>query len=112
MKIVPNRKSETILDVLKEFVVPGTIIRTDCHPSYPDAVLKFGSIHEKINHSKGFKNKNNQTTNPIESMWSNFKSMYRKRHGLLKSRLGNFVQEYIWRRRNCVARSKDETWEA
>ncbi|KCZ77997.1 hypothetical protein H311_00980 [Anncaliia algerae PRA109] len=33
-----------------------SILITDCYPSYPSAVAKFGSDHKIVNHSEGFCN--------------------------------------------------------
>ena len=68
LKLVPNRKVPTILDVFEEHVVPGSIIVTDGYPSYPRAVTEFGSCHEVVNHSVGFVNAQGAHTNQIESL--------------------------------------------
>ena len=70
LKLVPKRKVPTILDVIEEHVVPGSIIVTDGYPSYPRAVVKFGSCHELVNHSNGFVNAQEAHTNQIEKLWS------------------------------------------
>ena len=54
LKLVPNRKVPTILDMFKEYVVPGSIIVTGGYPSCLGAVAKFGSCHEVVNHSVGY----------------------------------------------------------
>ena len=65
LKLVPNRKVPTILDMFEEYVVPGSIIVTDGYPSYPKAVTEFGSCHEVVNHSVGFVNAQEAHTNQI-----------------------------------------------
>ena len=53
LKLVPNRKDPTILNMVEECVVPGSIIVTDGYPSYPRAVTEFGSCHEVVNVQNG-----------------------------------------------------------
>ena len=73
LKLVPNRKDPTILNMVEECVVPGSIIVTDGYPSYPRAVTEFGSCHEVVNHSVGFVNAQEAHTNQIENLWSHLK---------------------------------------
>ncbi|EEQ81727.1 hypothetical protein NCER_101727 [Vairimorpha ceranae BRL01] len=68
LKLVPNRKVPTILDMFKEHVAPGSIIVTDGYPSYPRTVIEFGSCHEAVNHSVGFVNAQGAHTNQIENL--------------------------------------------
>ena len=51
--------------MFKKHVVPGSIIVNDGYPSYPEAVAKFGSCHEVVNHSVGFVNAQEAHTNQI-----------------------------------------------
>lgn len=100
MEIVPNRRADTIEDLLKRRVKTGTVCITDGYPSYPSAVKNFGSIHEVVNHSIGFVNPQGGHTNQIENLWSHFKQEYRSRSGLNHDRIPLFLKEFIWKKRN------------
>ena len=106
VQLVPDRKIETLYNVLCDNVFPGSIIRTDGYPSYPEAVKRFDAEHQIVNHTLGFSNEDNQTTNTIEGLWSNLKSFYRRRHGLQKENHKNFLSEFVWRKKNIPERSK------
>ncbi|KAI9552605.1 hypothetical protein GHT06_020470 [Daphnia sinensis] len=59
--VVPDRSADTLLDIIKEWILPGSIIRE--HNEY---------IHLKVNHSLNFKDSETGAyTNPIEGK-SNF----------------------------------------
>ncbi|WUR04537.1 DDE-TNP-IS1595 domain-containing protein [Vairimorpha necatrix] len=75
-------KHETLLEKFKKYILPGTIIVSDGYSSYPKAVANFGSVHELVNHSKGFVNGEGGHTNQIENFWSNLDHDYRKRSEL------------------------------
>lgn len=74
LKLVPNRRSETLLNVLRMSVNTGTLIVTDGYASYPRAVREFGSDHKVVNHCNGFVNDEGFHTNIIENVWSHFKT--------------------------------------
>jgi hypothetical protein len=60
MTLVPNRSSTTMLRMFNDFINPGSIIRTDGHRSYPNAVMEFQSIHQVVFYNIGFVNEHNQ----------------------------------------------------
>jgi hypothetical protein len=82
LKLVPNRRAETIQSLFEECVFKESIIITDGYPSYPIAVRNFGSVHEVVNHSIGFVNESGAHTNQIENLWSHLKQEYRARGGV------------------------------
>ncbi|WUR03783.1 DDE-TNP-IS1595 domain-containing protein [Vairimorpha necatrix] len=94
VELIPNRKWETILLVLKKYVKVGTDIVTDGYPSYPRAISEFGSHHSVVNHSMGFCNEEGQNTNYVENMWSHLKHDYRKRGGMNKIRIKCWLDEF------------------
>jgi transposase-like protein len=99
--LVPNRKHETLYKEFVKHIKPGSIIVSDGYPSYPKAVLNFGSKHETVNHGKGFTNEEGGHTNQIENLWSHLKQDLRKKSGLYPHRISNFLEEFSWRKRNC-----------
>ena len=90
LKLVPNKKVPTILDMFKEYVIPGSIIGTDGYESCPKAVTEFGSCNEVVNYSVGFVNAQGAHTNQIENLWSHLKHAYWKLGGINKRRIDFF----------------------
>jgi hypothetical protein len=56
LKVIPNRKKETLLNFFEENIHPNSIIKTDGHRSYPYAVAGIGGEHRIVNHEEGFTN--------------------------------------------------------
>ena len=69
LKIVPNRRAQTVLPLIEEAVAPGSVIVTDGFRSY-DRLSDLGWAHHCVNHSKGmWKDEAGRTTAPIDSVW-------------------------------------------
>jgi hypothetical protein len=66
--LLPDRKKDTLKNISIENVLEGTVIKTDGHPSYPEAILGSDCIHKVVNHSEGFKNCDGDHTNFIENL--------------------------------------------
>ncbi|KCZ80986.1 hypothetical protein H312_01591, partial [Anncaliia algerae PRA339] len=49
-----NRNIETLQNVIERYVVPGSIICTDCRKAYNDACLNVNFEHQTVNHLKFF----------------------------------------------------------
>lgn len=99
LHLIPDRRSETILEIFKKYVNPGSIIVTDGYPSYPAAVRQFGSQH----HSVGL------VTNKIENLWSHLRQAYRKKHGVRQSRIHNFLKEFQWKKQLLLKYKEQES---
>ena len=54
--------------------------------------------HIIVNHTTGFPNENGDNTNAIENLWSHLKSELRLRHGVLRSEMQNFINEFAFRK--------------
>ena len=68
-KVVPNRSKECLLNVLKEYVLPGSIVISDCWSSY-NCLQDEGFVHLRVNHSLHFKDPDTGApTNTIEGTW-------------------------------------------
>ena len=67
-KIIPDASSETLLPIIKQKVVPDSIVYSDCWRGYN--VLDVSEFkHYRINHSKLFADKKNHI-NGIENFWN------------------------------------------
>jgi hypothetical protein len=98
LRIVPNRRRETMTNVLRLNILPNSILVTDGHPSYPGAANDLNFDHIIVNHSEGFTNSDGDHTNLIENLWSHLKTLMRGRHGILYENWNDFVAEFIFRK--------------
>ena len=96
--IVPDRRAETIMKVIKKYVRPGSIVYTDMFRSYINLERDLGLIHFTVNHSINFVDSvTGVHTNTIEGTWAGMKFNIspRRRTNLL---LRGCLEEFIWRR--------------
>lgn len=71
---VSDRGKDTLLKVIKEWVLPGTTIMSDCWKSY-DCLTDEGFQQETVNHSKNFVDLDTDAhTQNIERLWWNVRS--------------------------------------
>ncbi|GFT71115.1 mitotic-spindle organizing protein 2A [Trichonephila clavipes] len=94
-RVVPNRTKEEHLSVTKEWVIPGSIIISDCWKAY-NCLSHEGYQHLRVNHSLTFKDpETGAHTNSIEGTWSVIKRSLRNVEG----EFDHYLAEYMWRRR-------------
>ena len=92
---VPNTQTATLLPIIREQVMPDSIVYTDCHKSYD--VLDVSEFnHFRINHSTHFAEKQNHI-NGIENFWSQAKRHLRKFNGIPKEHFELYLKECEWR---------------
>ncbi len=97
-KIIPDAKSETLVPIIKQKVVPDSIVYTDNFRSYN--VLDVSDFkHYRINHSKLFANKHNHI-NGIENFWNQAKRHMRKFNGIPRKNFIYYLKECEWRFNN------------
>ncbi|GFW18360.1 putative isxo2-like transposase domain protein [Trichonephila clavipes] len=86
VRVVPNQTKEELLSVIKEWVVPGSIINLDCWKAY-NCLLHEGYQHLQVNHSLTFMDpKTGAHTNSIEGTCSAIKGRVGQRCTLNLSR--------------------------
>jgi len=96
LEICPDNKrtKEALLPLIRKYVYPGTIIRTDCWLAYDFTDDDY--IHETANHSLHYKDPETGVhTNNIESDWRPLK---RALQGTHKKYLADHLCKYLWRR--------------
>ncbi|GFT06715.1 mitotic-spindle organizing protein 2A [Trichonephila clavipes] len=99
MKVVPNRTKEELLSVIKEWVVPGSVIISDCWKAY-DCLSHEGYQHLRVNHSLTFKDpETGAHTNSIEGTWSAIKRSLQNHVAHVEGEFDHYLAEYMWRRR-------------
>jgi len=97
---VPDRKTKTLLEIIRQNVEEGSIIYSDCWAAYNGINKRLRLEHKTVNHSKGFKVPNtNIHTNTIEGTWNGIKMNIAPRNRNA-SNIDDHLMEFIWRRQN------------
>ncbi|HSW73540.1 MAG TPA: IS1595 family transposase [Candidatus Limnocylindria bacterium] len=94
-EIIPDAKGKTLIPIIKERVIPDSIVYTDSLPSY-NALDISEFKHVRINHSKLFAENRNHI-NGIENFWNQAKRHMRKFNGVPKKNFYLFLKECEWR---------------
>lgn len=94
-EIIPDAKSKTLIPIIKEKVMPDSIVYTDSLPSY-NALDISEFKHLRVNHSKLFAQNHNHI-NGIENFWNQAKRHMRKFNGVPKKNFRLFLKECEWR---------------
>lgn len=96
---VPDRTAETLLGVITQHVMPGSIVMTDMWRSYA-RLVEHGYDHRTVNHSVHFRDPETGThTNTIEGTWNGVKLCVAPRNRTRED-IDEHLMEFIWRRRN------------
>ena len=93
--IVDNARKESLFPVIKEKIVPDSIVYTDSPSSY-DVLDVSGFRHHRINHSKQFADRQNHI-NGIENFWNQAKRVLRKYNGIDRKAFPLFLKECEFR---------------
>jgi len=106
---VPNRNRDTLCALIKKHILPGSIIRSDGHPSYKklDEILGHCYEHEVVVHDHNLVDPvTGVHTNTIEGTWNGVKINVPVRQPAEKHVIGH-LHEFMWRRQNA-----GRLWEA
>ena len=94
---VPDRKSDTLLKIIKKYVHPESLIYTDCWKGYICLKNEFAS-HKTVNHSIAFVDFiNNVHTNTIEGNWAGIKQNLPVQYRT-KDRIMIYLMRYMLKR--------------
>ncbi|MGL5707973.1 MAG: transposase [Aeromonas sp.] len=95
---VLRRDTETLKRVIRENVLPNTIIYTDCWAGY-NFLDSSEYIHMTVNHKEHFIDPvSGANTQLIENSWSVFKKSLRSRFLNKRSDITAFFAEYLFKR--------------
>ena len=95
---VENRKEETLIPIIQQWIHPGSIIHSDCWKSY-NKLSKIGYTHVTVNHSKEFLNESNAAcTNAIEIDWRHAKVLM-PCYGVHRGMHSGYLAEFMWHRK-------------
>ena len=101
---VPDRKAETLLPIIQQMILPGSIIHTDGWKAYNNiSTLPEGYTHKVVNHSENFVNpQTGAHTQTVERMWREVKRIRRMYEGLQRNDVSFHLAEYLWREAKSV----------
>ncbi|CAI6358935.1 unnamed protein product [Macrosiphum euphorbiae] len=92
---VEKRDKTTLLNIIKEWILPGTTIISDCWKAY-DCLNDEGYVHFKVNHSINFKDpETQQHTNTIEGLWRHAKFSLPQYHRK-KDFIGGYLAKHMF----------------
>ncbi len=87
LRILPNRRVETMMSFLESAIIPGTLVKTDGVSSYPRAVSDIRCLHSVVNHSREYVNEYGEHKNPIENLWKHLKTEYQTRRDVMNDNI-------------------------
>jgi transposase-like protein len=100
--VVPliNRSADTLLDIIRNYVIQGSVIHTDMWKGYALVKEELNLEHHTVNHSLHFKNPHTGVhTNTVEGTNNGLKY-----HIAPRNRVGDGINdhlaEFVWRRRS------------
>lgn len=94
-KVIPDAKTATLMPIMREKILPDSIVYTDSWGSYN--ILDVSEFkHYRINHSKLFADKGNHI-NGIENFWNQAKRHLRRFNGIPREHFCLFLKECEWR---------------
>jgi transposase len=94
--IIPDAKASTLIPIIREKVLPDSVVYTDSFPVYD--VLDVSEFHHRrVNHSKVFVSKRGHHINGIENFWNQAKRHLRRFNGIPKGSFYWFLKECEWR---------------
>lgn len=101
MEIVPRRNAATLLPIIQNHVLPGSIVRTDEWAAYSQISSIPGvAAHQTVNHSLHFVDPATHVhTQNIESYWNRVKTKLKRMKGWTRDQLPSYLDEFMWRER-------------
>ena len=107
-EIVPNVEADTLLPLLKQQVVTGTIVCSDTFKSYTGVAAK-GYVHRLVRHEKQeYSDGKGNHINGLEGFWGYLKRMLASKGGIRRERLPLYLAEYVWRYNHRGLKSGDK----
>ena len=95
---VEERSKESLLAVIKEYILPGTTIVSDCWKSY-NCLADEGFQHQTVNHSQNFVDPDTGAhTQNIERAWRDVRGDVPK-FGRKKEHFSGYLAEHLFRRK-------------
>jgi transposase-like protein len=96
-EIVPNVEADTLLPLLKQRVITGTIVCSDTFKRYTGVAAR-GDVHRLVKHEQQeYSDSQGNHINGLEGFWGYLKRMLTAKGGIRKERLHLDLAEYVWR---------------
>ena len=97
-KVIKDAKANTLVPIIRERVVPGSVVYTDEFPAYNTVAAFKRYTHKRINHSHKRYVVGDIHTNSVEGLWSLLKrgigGVY---HAVSPEYLQTYLDEYCFR---------------
>jgi transposase len=107
-EIVPNVEADTLLPLLKQRVVTGTIVCSDTFKSYTGVAAR-GYVHRLVKHEKQeYSDGKGNHINGLEGFWGYLKRMLASKGGIRQERLPLYLAEYVWRYNHRRLKNEDK----
>ena len=97
-KVIPDARSDTLMNIMQHRIVPDSIVYTDAWRSY-NALDVSDFRHYRINHSELFADRHNHI-NGIDNFWNQAKRHLRRFNGIPREHFPLFLKECEWRFNN------------
>lgn len=96
--LVPNRRRETLLPIIRDNIAPGTIIISDHYNVYQDLNNENDYIHFAVNHSIQFVDDRHAGihTDTIEGRWTHVKRHLNSSGGTRDGQISERLDEYMF----------------
>lgn len=100
VEFVENRREDTLLEIIRRRIAPGTTIISDGWAAYRN-LGQYNYCHQVINHSENFVDPANRSihTQNIENNWKNIKRWLRNKGTNLGSAFHEYLLEYLYKKR-------------
>ena len=95
-KVIGDTKTCTLMPIIRQKIVPDSIVYTDCYRSY-NALDVSEFHHHRINHSTHFAERKTNHINGIENFWNQAKRVLRKYNGIPKQHFHLYIKECEFR---------------
>lgn len=101
LTFVDRRDSDTLVPIIHQIVLPGSIIHSDMWRAYTTLDANPARYqHESVNHSRYFVDPNTGVhTNNIEAYWSRVKRRFKQMNGTSDGFIPSYLDEFMWRER-------------
>ncbi|PSN35446.1 hypothetical protein C0J52_06616 [Blattella germanica] len=98
---VSRRGRQTLVPLIRDYVLPGTTIYTDGWSGYT-GLNRAGYTHMVVNHKDHFVDPTTGAcTNAVEGYWSKLKGFLRQTNTLKSTLLPEHIDEFMWREAYC-----------
>lgn len=101
VQMIPDRKRDTLVPIIEQYVLPDTVIHTDEAPMYR-VLNQLGFEHYTVCHRDHYVAPDGTHTNTIEGLWSHLKDVFKQKHGVPNDKLPAHLDEFLyrWNRKN------------